>query len=136
MSFARTGNPRKRVFLIAAILLLVGLGSSLAVYLTAEDDAGVTLGYEGEGGYVYPVSPRDSKTYVHDLELYGGKANVLADSFRNWLWGLWHGKTLAFTIAFCTAVLSLGFFLAGRQASPQAGQAAGARPLKGSDQAD
>jgi hypothetical protein len=83
MSSALTGNPRQRLFLIAAILLLAGLGSSLAVYLTAEDDTGVILGYEGEGGYVYPVSPGDSKTYVHDLELYGGKANVLADSFRN-----------------------------------------------------
>ena len=37
------------------------------------------------------------------MELYGGKANVMASDMRQWLGTLWHGKRLAGTVA----VLSL-----------------------------
>jgi hypothetical protein len=43
-----------------------------------------------------------SKKYLHDLEVYGGKANVLAAEFREWFAGLWRGKSLAGTIAVLT----------------------------------
>lgn len=48
--------------------------------------------------------------YKHDLELYGGKLNVLADQFMRWFAGLWHGRSLAFTVACITVVISLVFF--------------------------
>jgi len=70
------------------------------------------LGYEEGGESVYPVRPEDSKKYLRDLELYGGKANVLATEFRLWLVGLWQGKSLAFTVAFITILISLVFFYA------------------------
>ena len=54
--------------------------------------------------------PEDSKKYLRDLELYGGKANVLMDQFRRWFMGLWHGKSLAYTIAGITIFISLGTF--------------------------
>jgi len=54
-----------------------------------------------------------SKKYLHDLELYGGKVNVLAAEFTNWFYGLWHGKSLAFTTGCITIVISfLLFFIA------------------------
>ena len=40
-----------------------------------------------------------TRLYRHDLEVYGGRANVLADDFRHWFDGLWHGRNLAFTVA-------------------------------------
>jgi len=102
---------RTRFYLIAAIILLVGSGSAILIYLTAENDSESALGYEVAGGYVYPIRPEDSKVYRHDLELYGGKANVLASEFMRWFVGLWHGRSLAFTVACITIFISFGFFL-------------------------
>src|SRR5262249_58265821 len=51
--------------------------------------------------------PMHSKKYLHDLELYGGKANVLAVQIMDWLESLWHGTRLAYTVA-CGAVLLAG----------------------------
>ena len=44
------------------------------------------------------------------MELYGGKANVLADDLRRWFLGLWHGKSLALIIAVSATIMSLGLF--------------------------
>ena len=96
--------------LISVIILLVGLGSAVLIYQTADADLSSVLGYEMAGGSVYPITPENSKIYKHNLELYGGKAAVLADEFRRWFEGLWHGKSLAFTVAFITIFVSLGTF--------------------------
>jgi hypothetical protein len=101
--------------IIGAIILLVGLGSSILIYRTAENDSNSVLGYEEGDGSVYPIRPEDSKKYLRDLELYGGKANVLADEFRRWFIGLWHGESLAFTVACITFFISLGVFYAARR---------------------
>ena len=59
---------------------------------------------------IYPIMPQDSKMYRHNLEVYGGKLNVMMDDFTSWFGGLWHGKSLAVIIG-CTAILlSFGFF--------------------------
>ena len=54
----------------------------------------------------------ESKKYLHDLEMYGGKANILAAQFREWFAGLWSGTNLAWTIAVLTilTVLVYRFF--------------------------
>jgi hypothetical protein len=49
----------------------------------------------------------ESKKYLHDLEMYGGKANVLAAQFRDWFAGLWSGTNLAWTIAALTILTAL-----------------------------
>jgi len=110
---------QKRLYLISAVILLVGLCSAVFIYLTAANDSGSVLGYEVEGGVVYPITPEDSKTYMHDMELYGGKANVLANEITRWFVGLWHGKSLAFTVASITILTSFGFFfVANRSRQP------------------
>jgi hypothetical protein len=98
--------------LVSIILLLVGFGSAIFIYLTAVNDSSGVLGYEEEGGSVYPIMPEDSKRYLRDLELYGGKAGVLTDKFSRWFVGLWHGKSLAFTIACIAILISSGIFYA------------------------
>lgn len=103
-------HMRTRLYLISALVLLAGLGSAVLIYITAENGPDNTMGYEMAGGHVYPVAPEDSKTYMHDLELYGGKANVLANDFLRWFSGLWHGTSLAFTVGFITILISLGLF--------------------------
>ena len=98
--------------LISAIILVAGLGNAILIYQTAQNYSGGVLGYEVEGGSVYPNMPEDSKKYLRDLQLYGGKANVLMDELRRWFVGLWHGKSLAFTVACISIFVSFGFFYA------------------------
>lgn len=105
--------------LISVIILLVGLGSAILIYQRAGNDANRVLGYEERDGSLYPIMPEDSKQYLRDLELYGGKANVLADEFRRWFVGLWHGKSLAFILACTTIFISFGVFYAANYLTPR-----------------
>jgi hypothetical protein len=114
----KSANPQTWLKLISAIILLVGLGSAVLIYQTAETDLSSALGYDIAGQSVYPIMPENSKMYKHDLELYGGKAAVLADDFRRWFVGLWHGKSLAFTVAFISIFISFGFFFAANYMPP------------------
>ncbi len=115
-------NLQTRLYLISAIILFVGLSSSLWIYLTAETDSQNVLGYEIVGGNAYLVTPANSKKYVHDLKLMGGNAAVFADDFNRWFIGLWHGESLAVTIACITIVISLGFFFAAKTSPSNTGK--------------
>ena len=85
-----------RLHLIAAIIVLVGVGGAVLIYFTAEDTSENMSIYEFE----------HSKMYRHDLELYGGKINVLASEFMQWFDGLWHGQSFAYTLAFIAIFIS------------------------------
>jgi hypothetical protein len=104
---------RKILYLISAIILLVGLSSSILIYRAAVNATGDS-GYEFIGGFVYPGEGGNTKKYVHDLQLYGGNAAVLADDIMRWFNGLWQGESLAYTVGFITAALSLVLFLIAR----------------------
>jgi len=108
----KVADLRESLILIGAIIMLVGLGSAVLIYQSAGDDSDNVLGYEIIGGSAYPIRPEDSRTYRRDLELYGGKAAVIADDFSRWFVGLWHGKSLAFTVAGISIFISLLFFFA------------------------
>jgi len=84
--------------LASALILILGLGSAVWIYQTAANASKSVLGYEEGGGSLYPVAPEDSKMFMRDLELYGGKANVFAYQLRGWFTGLWHGKSLAVVV--------------------------------------
>jgi hypothetical protein len=111
-------KKQTNLFLVSAAILLVGLGSAVAIYLDADDEADGKQGYEVAGKYIYPAMNERSKRYQHDLEMYGGKAAVLADDFNRWFYGLWRGRSLAFTIAVISILLSFSFFVAARNAHP------------------
>ena len=101
-----TAERRTRFYLISVAILVLGLMSATFAYLcagTAQDNAILDE-------YEY------SKRYKHDLELYGGKANIVATEITNWFNGLWRGKRLAYTIACITVLVSYGFFFAARHA--------------------
>ena len=103
-------HQRTRLNLIGAIILLIGLSSAGLIYQRAGNVPYGAWGYEIVDGKVYPIMPQDSKMYRHNLEVYGGKLNVMMDDFTSWFGGLWHGKSLAVIIG-CTAILiSFGFF--------------------------
>lgn len=87
---------------VAAAILLAGFTAASAIYLTATPPPENPLGYR----------PEDSKQYLREMELYGGKANVLVSEFRQWFEGLWRGRPLAFTVAFISVLLALAFLIA------------------------
>ncbi|MCE1204888.1 MAG: hypothetical protein LWW79_09825 [Holophagaceae bacterium] len=88
-----------RIRRLTALLLAAGLGAALAIYLAAAPQAPNPLGYE----------PMNTKKYLRDLELYGGKVNVLATEFMGWWNDRWQGRNLATTVA-CLTVLAAGGF--------------------------
>jgi len=101
-------NLRTRLHLASCVILLVGLSSAAVIYLTAPDESDSAVGYESVDGYAYPIAPENSRIYIHDMELLGGKSAVLANEFKLWFVGLWQGKSLAYSVA----GISLAVFLA------------------------
>jgi len=88
-------DPSHLRFLSYAILT-IGLFSAVFLYVTASPTPQDPLGYD----------PFASKKYLRDLELYGGKINILAVEFRQWFDRLWRGENLSYTIAFLTVMLA------------------------------
>ena len=57
---------------------------------------------------------RSSKMYMHEIQHFGGKTAVLFDEITRWLGSLWHGKSLALTIAWISVISATGLFLLAR----------------------
>lgn len=89
----------RRAHLVTALILTVGLTAALMIYLTAAAPDNSAF------------DPTDSKQYLRQMELYGGKANVLATEIRVWFASLWHGRRLALTVAVVTAAVAGGYWL-------------------------
>ena len=110
---------QKRLTLWSIAVAVVGLCSALVIYVTA----GETVDLEGSeivmvDGKAYPVPLADSRMYRRELQRFGGKAALLFDDFNRWFAGLWHGRSLAVTVVWITAFISLGLFLLGRNWPP------------------
>jgi hypothetical protein len=85
---------------LGGAILFVGLISAAIVYVAAIPAAGDPLGNGLD----------TSKSYVREMQVYGGTANVLATEAREWFDSLWHGKRLAMTIATFSILSSLALF--------------------------
>jgi hypothetical protein len=90
---------RKRINQITLLLLLIGLGSALAVYFTAQDDPDDPLMRQLMA----------SKRYSREMRMIGGQANMDAAAMANWIGSLWHGPRLGGTIAGLTVMGTLIF---------------------------
>ena len=101
---------------ITVLLLAIGFGSALVIYLTAQPVL------------VDPLlgDPLTTKKYVRELQVIGGKGNVVAAEFMDWFAGLWHGEKLAGTMAVLTLGVTLVFrFVASHHDSaPDSGRSA------------
>jgi len=109
LPFRRPGNPEGRdgtpvspeevaalrLKRLTIALLAVGFTAAIVIFVLAPSPADNPLGYD----------PMDTKQYVHDLEVYGGQANVLAAQFERWFLDLWRGRNLAYSIAISTLLL-------------------------------
>jgi hypothetical protein len=94
-----------RLRLAGAVILLAGLASAALVYRSAVTD------YDS----AYAKMLNNTKKNEYEMELIGGKANILASELREWFGSLWHGKRLACTLTFISVSGSLAcFFVAQR----------------------
>ena len=85
-------------------LLVLGLSAALVVFATAGPDEETLLS-------------TDQRAYDYNVERLGGKATLFAIHVDQWFSSLWHGRSLALTIAVLTlAFSSVGLWLAGRVA--------------------
>jgi hypothetical protein len=91
-----------RLQLITSLILTIGLGSAIVIYLTAPPPPGDIPGYD----------PQETKQYLREMERYGGKANVLASELTQWFNSLWHGKRLAVTVASITVLTAATYLVA------------------------
>lgn len=91
--------------ILAGIVLVAGLTGASVIYLTtSENDT------DGATGFTSVLDPSNSKMFRHDMRVYGGMANIYADEFIRWFAGLWHGKSLAFTVGAITLFVSFVLF--------------------------
>jgi hypothetical protein len=79
-------------------ILLIGFAAAIGIYLMAQPPPENPFG-----------DPLSTKKFVHDLEAYGGKANVVFAEFLEWFDSLWHGKQLAYTVAAITVLAAATF---------------------------
>ena len=91
----------RRLQMISVAILIVGLFTAIGIYLSAARSTDDMIAYEIE----------HSKQYQRTLELYGGKANVLAAELRTWFDRLWHGTRLAYTVACASVLLAAALWL-------------------------
>jgi hypothetical protein len=98
--------PRQLRWLSYGIFTL-GICSAIFLYVTTSPTPQNPLGYD----------PFDSKKYLRELEVYGGKINILAVQLRQWFESLWRGRNLAYTIAFFTIMLSSLLWFIGSHSS-------------------
>jgi hypothetical protein len=94
----RDRKLQARLRVAGAVILFAGLAAAALVYRSAVTDY--------DSAYVRMLN--NTKKNEYDMELIGGKANILASELRDWFGSLWRGKGLARTLA----VLSIGGSLA------------------------
>lgn len=100
-------SSQGRQVLLSAAILVAGLLLAGFLYWRAEarEQAQRALELSTMG-----MSPEYSKRFVHDLQLYGGKANVLAFQLRAWLADFFGGKPLAYLVALLALAGSLASY--------------------------
>ena len=96
---------RSRLFITALFIVVAGLSCGVTIYLLGDEPEATA--YVIVGDTAYPVDPTTSKTYVRQLERFGGKTAVLFDDFNRWFTALWQGKRLGITIGALSVLAAL-----------------------------
>ena len=93
-----------RIYRSGVVILVVGLVSAALIYFLAPEDPNAEAAREIASG----------RAYEYNIERIGGTAAVYTARFNQWLGSLWHGKSLACTVAVLTVVFALLCFLLAR----------------------
>ncbi len=107
------GGVKERLYIAAALVLAAGLAAGAVLYFNGGEAEGEGGSYIVANGVAYHVPAHMEKTYVRDLQRFGGKASVLFDEFGTWFAGLWRGKTLGLTVIWLSVSLAALLVLIG-----------------------
>ena len=94
-----------RLVIAALFIVAAGLACGVTIYLLADEPEATA--YVIVGDTAYPVDPTTSKSYVRQVERFGGKAALLFDDFNRWFTALWQGKRLGITISVLSVLAAL-----------------------------
>ena len=96
---------------------MIGLFGALSIYFTAGEDSETDENVQilVVDGKTYRIPLASTKMYQRELRRFGGEAAVLFDDFNRWFAGLWRGRSLAITVAWITAAVSLGLLVLARR---------------------
>ena len=95
-------DPLTRCKVVTATILSIGFVIAATIFLSVTETV------------VDPLAEfEQTKKYSYELERIGGKATLAANSINNWFAGLWHGRTLSYTVAAITIIFAaLYYFIA------------------------
>jgi hypothetical protein len=115
---------RKRLIICAILVAVLGISSALVIYLTASknsdlDESDQVVVVDGK---TFRIPLASTKSYRRELQRFGGGASLMFDDLDRWFSSLWHGRSLAVTLAWITGFVSLGLFLFARQIPPDPGR--------------
>lgn len=101
-------NPQASLRRVAAIILLAGWATAGVIYFTVDE---------------VPENPgidqiENSRMLRRELELYGGKLNLMGHDLSRWFARQWQGKALWFPIAALTSFTSLVLFVVADHIEP------------------
>ena len=107
-----SARPKRRLLAACAVVLVAGLSLAGWIYVRADDGPDLSGAYQiiVVNGVPQPIAPNESKAYVRDLQRYGGKMAVVFDDINRWFAGLWHGRSLALTVAFIAVFVSFALY--------------------------
>lgn len=95
-------GPRMgRIRALTGTLLAGGFGAALVLYHRATTAVASP----------FDLEPSDSKSYLRQVEMMGGQANLVASGIRQWFTGLFQGTNLAYTVFGCTVAAAAVFWL-------------------------
>src|ERR1039457_108695 len=92
-------KPQTRCYLNTALILLIGWSIAIFIFLSADSNI--------EDPF---VEFENSKKYSYELERMGGKAALAANYLTKWFSGLWQGESFAYTVAFITFAIAVGYY--------------------------
>jgi len=106
---------RKKLFAAGALVLVAGLALAGWIYSRSDDGPDLSGAYQIVivDGVPQPIAANESKAYRRDLQRYGGKMALLFDDIGRWWSGLWHGRSLALTVAFISVIVSFALYFIG-----------------------
>jgi hypothetical protein len=99
----RLERTQTRLYALGYFILVGGSLLAAWFYRTAVTD---------ERSAALIPAAKNTKTYEYQMEVYGGRSNLLATEVRDWFTGLWQGRHRADTVAVLTFVAALLVFAA------------------------
>ena len=116
-SISPPARSRFLLNLLGVLVLVVGLGSAISIWLDQDRIDRQTSAREN--GNTGPLSPDDSRRYTHDVEMYYGQTGLLMDKWMRWLGGLTRGKSLAKIIGVVSLVVASWVFYTAAKQGPE-----------------